>query len=150
MIGKYEKKKSVSEKSITIMAPKKMKGHSNDLRELFIKHFLQDDTEQETAQKVLISRNTVYSIITKYKSAKCVANMWGRGRKWKNPANIDRIIQRKIKVDRQKSVLSVKSELKTELGLTISESTIHRRLYEIGFNGRVARNKLYVSKDNWV
>ena len=53
-------------------------------------------------------------------------------------------------MNRRKSALSVKSELKTELDLTISESTIRRRLYEIGFNGRVARKKPYVSKNNRV
>ena len=53
-------------------------------------------------------------------------------------------------MDRRKSALSVKSKLKTELGLTISESTIRRRLNEIGFNGRVASKKPYVSKDNRV
>ena len=76
--------------------------------------------------------------------------MWGRGRKRKTTANVDRVIQRKIKVDRRKSALSVKSELQTELGLIISESTIRRRLYEIGLNGRVARKKPYVNKDNQV
>ena len=67
--------------------------------------------------------------------------MWRRGRKRKTTANIDRIIQRKIKVDCGKFALSVKFELKTELVLTISKSTIRRRLYEIGFNGRVAHKK---------
>ena len=65
--------------------------------------------------------------------------MWRRGRKRKTTANVHQVIQRKIKVDRRKSALSVKSELQTELGLTIYESTIRRRLYEIGLNGRVAR-----------
>ena len=136
--------------SITTVPPKKMKEHSNDLRELVIKHFLKGDTQREIPQRVLISHNTVHSIIAKYKSTKCVANMWERGRKRKTTANMDRIIQRKIKMDREKSAQSAKSELKTELGLTISESTIRRRLYEIGFNGRVARRKPYVSKDNLV
>ena len=125
-----------------------MKEYSNDLSELVIKHFLKGDTEREIAQKVLISCNTVHSIIAKYKSTKCIASMWRRGWKLKTIANIDRIIQRKIKVDRRKSALSVKSELKTELILTISESTICRRLYEVGFNGRITRKKPYVSKDN--
>ena len=58
-----------------------MKEHSNDLRELIIKHFLKGDTERKIAQKVLISRNTVHSIIANYKSTKCVASMCGRGRK---------------------------------------------------------------------
>ena len=53
-------------------------------------------------------------------------------------------------MDRRKSALSVKSELKTELILTISESTIRRRLYEVGFNGRIAHEKRYVSKNNRV
>ena len=127
-----------------------MKEHSNDLRELVIKHFLKGDTEREIAQQVLISRNIVHSIIAKYKSTKCVASMWERGRERKTTANIDRIMQRKIKVGRRKSALSVKSQLKTELGLKISESTIRRRLYKVGFNGRVARKKPYVSKDNRV
>lgn len=130
------------------MAPRKTKEHSNDLRELVIKHFLNGDVEREIAQKVLISRNTVHSIIAKYKSTKCIANMWGRGRKRKTTANADRVIQRKVKVNRRKSALSIKAELKTELGLTISESTIRRRLHDVGFYGRVARKKPYVSKEN--
>ena len=127
-----------------------MKKHSNDLHELVIKHVLKGDTEREIAQKVLISRNTVHSIIEKYKSTKCVASIWGRGRKQKTNANIDRIIQGKIKVHRRKAAFSVKSELRTGFGLTISESTIRRRLYEIGFKGYVGREKPYVSKDNQV
>ena len=136
--------------SIITMALKKTKEHSNDLRELVVKHFLNGKTERDIARDVFISRNTVHSIIKKYKSTKYVANMWGRGRKRKTTANVDRVIQRKIKVDRRKSALSVKSELQTELGLTISESTIRRRLYEIGLNGRVVRKKPYVNKDNRV
>ena len=120
------------------------------MRELVIKHFLKGDTERDIPQKVLISRNTVHSIIAKYKSTKCFASVWGRERKWKTAANIDRIIQRKIKMNRRKSALSVKSELKIELGLTISEPTIRRRFYEVGFNGRVACKKPYMSRDNRV
>ena len=66
-----------------------MKEHSNDLHELVIKQVLKGDTEREIAQKVLILRNTVHSRIAKYKSTKCVASMWGRGRKQKTNANID-------------------------------------------------------------
>ena len=143
-------KNFVSMISIITMALKMTEEHSNDLRELVIKNFLNGKTERDIVRDVFISCNTVHSIIKKYKSKKCVANMWGSGRKRKTIANVDRVIQRKIKVDRRKSALSVKSELQTELGLTISESTIRRRLYEIGLNGRVARKKPYVNKDNRV
>ena len=126
-----------------------MKEHSNDLRELVITHFLKGDIEREIPQKILISRNTVHSIIAKYKSTKRFSTM-RRRRKRKTTANIDRIIQGKIKMDRLKFALLVKFELKNELGLTISESTIRRRLYEVGFDGRVALKKPCMSKDNRV
>ena len=138
MIGKYEKEEVRFQDINHYRSSKKMKEYSNDLDELVIKHFLKDDTEREIAQKILMSCNTVHSTISKYKSTKCVVNMWETERKRKTTTNIDRIIQRRIKVDRRKSALSVKSELKSELGLTISESTMSRKLYEVGFNGRVA------------
>jgi transposase len=61
------------------MAPTNRKEYSNDLREVVIKHFLNGDSERETAKKVLISRNTVHYMISKYKSTKCIGNLIGRG-----------------------------------------------------------------------
>ena len=62
--------------------------------------------------------------------------------------HLDRIIQRKVKVDRRKSASSVKIDIESELGITISEQTVPRRLHEIGFKGRVTRKKPYVNKVN--
>ena len=90
----------MSEISVTIMASKTMEEQSNGLQELVIKHFLKGDTEREIAQKVMIPRKTVHSIVAKYKSSKCAANIWGPGRKRKTTAKIDRIVQSKIKGDR--------------------------------------------------
>ena len=59
-----------------------------------------------------------------------------------------RIIQRKIKADRRKSAPSVKVELQSKHGITISEQTVRRRLHEVGLFGRVARKKPYVNKVN--
>ena len=41
-----------------------------------------------------------------------------------------------------------KVELENELKVIISESTIRRRLHEVGLYGRVVRKKLYVNKVN--
>ena len=112
---------------------------------LLIKHFLNGDSEREIACKVLIPRSSVNYMITKYK---CIGNMIGRSRKRKTTIHIDRIIQRQIKTDRRKSSTSVKSELETELNITISETTIRRRAHEIGLYGRVARKKRYLNKTN--
>ena len=129
------------------MAPKK-KEYSYDFRELVIKHYLNGDSERFRAQKTLIPCDSVHYMIAKYKSTKCIRNIIGRGRKRQTTTHTDRIIQRKIKVDRRKSASSVKAELQTELDITISESTISRRAHEAGLYGRVARKKPYVNKIN--
>ncbi|CAF3787789.1 unnamed protein product [Rotaria magnacalcarata] len=129
------------------MAPKK-KEYSTDLRTLVIKHFLNGDSQREIAKKTLLSRETVRSMIKKYKSTKCIGNLFGRGRKRKTTATMDRLIQRKLKCNRRKSSRSVTAELQNHLGILISESTVQRRAHEIGLFGRVARKKPYVNKIN--
>ena len=63
-------------------------------------------------------------------------------------ASVDRIIQRKIKLDRRKSTPTVKAEIEQELGVIVHANTIRNRLHEIGFYGRVARKKPCVNKIN--
>ena len=63
-------------------------------------------------------------------------------------ASVDRIIQRRIKLDRQKSAPTVKAEIEKELGVIVHANTIRNRLHEIGLYGRVARKKPYVNKIN--
>ena len=54
----------------------------------------------------------------------------------------------KSRLDRRKSAPSVKVELQSEYGITISEQMVRRRLHEVGLFGRVARKKPYVNKVN--
>ena len=51
------------------MAPKKKK-YSVDLRQTVIKHYPNDHSEHEIAQKLIIPRNSVHYIIDKYKKKK--------------------------------------------------------------------------------
>ncbi|CAF3787979.1 unnamed protein product, partial [Rotaria magnacalcarata] len=78
----------------------------------------------------------------------CIGNIIGRGQKRKTSVHADRVIQRKIKVDRRKSASTAKVEIESELGIIISEQTVRRRQHESGFMGRVARKKPYVDKLN--
>ena len=48
-------------------------------------------------------------------------------------ASVDRIIQRKIKLDRRKSAPTVKAEIEKELDVIVHANTIRNRLHEIGF-----------------
>jgi len=129
------------------MAPKK-KEHSIDLRTLVIQHYLNGDSQREIAKKVLLSRETVRSMINKYKKTKCIKNLFSRGRKRKTTVTTDRLIQRKLKVERRKSARTVTTELEIELGILISEATVRRRAHEVGLLGRIARKKPYVNKVN--
>ena len=124
------------------------KEYSSDLHQLVIKHFLNGDSELETAKRVLIPRDSVHYIIAKYKSTKCIGNLMGRGRRRKTSTHTDCILQRKVKTNRRKSAASVKAELERQQKVIISESTVHRRLREIGLYGRVTRKKPYVNKIN--
>ena len=71
-----------------------------------------------------------------------------RGRKRKTSTHTDRILQRKVKTNRRKSATSVKVELESELKAIIAESTVRRRLHEVGLYGRIACKKPYVNKIN--
>ena len=97
---------------------------------------------------MLLSRLAVQSIIKKYKNTKCIGNLFGRGRKPKTTSMTDRLIQRKLKIDRRKSARTVTSELEKDLGILISESTIKRRAHKVGLFGPVARKKPYVNRTN--
>ena len=131
----------------TLMAPTRTE-HSNEFRELTIKHYLKGDSEREIASKVFCSRNSVHSMIMKYKKTECIANLAGRGRKRKTTVREDKVIQRKIKTDRRKSASSVKHEIMQEIGITISSQTVRRRAHEARSYGCVARKKPYVNKAN--
>ena len=79
---------------------------------------------------------------------KSSGNLKGRRRRQKTSTHTDRILQRKVKANRRKSVVSVKAELENELKVIISESTIRRRLHEVGLYERVTRKKPYLNRIN--
>ena len=67
---------------------------------------------------MLCSRNTIHSMIAKYKKTRCIANLAGRGRKRKATVRGDKLIQQKIKVDHRKSASSIQHEIMDELKIS--------------------------------
>ena len=73
---------------------------------------------------------------------------------WSPPANgnqsatTDRLIQRKLKLNRRKSARIVTFELEKDLGILINESAVKHQAHEMGLFGRVAGKKPYVNKTN--
>ena len=80
-------------------------------------------------------------MIDKYKSTKCIDHLFGRARIRKT----NRLIQRKLKLVRRKSVSMVKIETESEVGISLHVDTIRKRIHEFG---RVAHKKPYVTKIN--
>ena len=80
--------------------------------------------------------------------SKCVQNIIGRDRQRKTTVQFDRIMQRKVKVDRHRLASSVKAEIASELGIIIFEQIVHCGLNEVGLKGRIARKKPYIVKAN--
>ena len=87
-------------------------------------------------------------MVDKYKSTKCIGNLFGRGRKRKTRATTDRLIQRKLKLIRRKSASMVKIEIENELGISLHIDTLRKRAHEVGLCEQVAGNKPYANKIN--
>ena len=71
-------------------------------------------------------------MVDKYKSTKCIGHLFGRGRKRKMRTTTDRLIQRKLKLDRRKSASMVKIEIENELGISLHVDTIRKWAQEVG------------------
>ena len=126
------------------MTPKK-KEHTNDLRTLVIQHYQNGDLLSEVAATTPLFRSTVQYMVDKYKSTKCIGNLFGRACKRKTRAATARLIQHKLKLERQKSVATIKIEIENELGISLHVDTNRKWAHEVG---RVARKKPYVNKIN--
>ena len=126
------------------MAPKK-KEHSNALRILVIRHYQNGDSLSEIAAKTLLSQSTAQRMIDKYKSTKYTGNLFGCVRTRKTRTTTDRLIQRKLKLDRRKAVSTVKDEIENERRISLHVDTIRKWAHEVG---RVARKKPSVNKIN--
>ena len=94
----------------------KRKEHSNDFRSPVIRYFQNEESQREIATKTLLPRETARDIINKYKRTRCIGNLFGRGRKRKTTATIDRTIQRILKKDRQTSAEKVNSRDQETVG----------------------------------
>ena len=77
-----------------------------------------------------------------------MGNLFGRARRRKATATTDRLIQRKVKLDRRKSASAVKVEIENELRISLHVDTIRNRAHEGRLFGQVARQKPYVNNIN--
>ena len=71
-------------------------------------------------------------MVDKYKSTKCIGNLFGRSHKRKTRAATDQLIQHKLKLDGRKSASTVTLEIENELGISLHIYTIRKREHKVG------------------
>ena len=83
-------------------------------------------------------------MVDKYKSTKYIGHLFGCGRKRK----IHRVTQCKLKLDRRKSVFTVKVEIESEREISLCVDTIRKLANEVGLFRLVVHKKPHVNKIN--
>ncbi|CAI9549836.1 unnamed protein product [Staurois parvus] len=95
-----------------------------------------------------IPQSTVSGIVTKWKQLGTPATQPPSGRPRKMTERGKRMLKCTVRRSHQLSAESIAKELQTSCGLQISTTTVCRELHGIGFHGRAAASKPYITKCN--
>ncbi|CAI9584162.1 unnamed protein product [Staurois parvus] len=91
---------------------------------------------------------TFSGIITKWKQLGTTTTQTQSGRSCKMTERGQRMLKHTVRRSGQLSAESIAKDLQTSCGLQISTTTVHRELHGMGFHGRAATSKLYITKCN--
>ncbi|CAI9613117.1 unnamed protein product [Staurois parvus] len=95
-----------------------------------------------------IPRSTVSGIITKWKQLGTTATQPQSGRPRKMTKRSQCMLKHTVRRSHQLSAKSIAKDLQTTCGLQISTTTVRRELHGMGFHGRAAASKPYITKCN--
>ncbi|CAI9585583.1 unnamed protein product, partial [Staurois parvus] len=95
-----------------------------------------------------IPQSTVSGIITKWKQLGTTATQPQSGRPHKMTERDQCMLKRTLRRSHQLSAESIARDLQTLCGLQIRTTTVHGELHGIGFHGRPAASKPYITKCN--
>lgn len=127
---------------------RKGKNTSLEQRKLVILHYENGKKYKDIAEMLNIKPNTVGDIIRRYKNEDRIEFIQQTGQPKKLTETEERAIVRKIKINPRLSAPKIVTEVSTEFGKTISESTVRRIIKREGYNGRVARKKPFMNLTN--
>lgn len=126
----------------------KKKELDGDLRKLIIKHHHDGLGYKKISVILKVDRNTVASIVQKYKRSGITTNLPRSGRRPKTSERIDRSITKIAEIDRRASAPKITSIINEQFGLSLNPQTIRNRLKNHGFKGEIAIKKPWISKKN--
>ena len=81
----------------------------------------------------MLPRETIRYLIRRYKETKCAGYVFGRVRKRKTTAATDRLIVYKIKSNRRLSAHKVKTEIESELRISLNVNTISKEYMKLDY-----------------
>ena len=127
-------------------------GRSQELSEFqrgtVIGCHLCNKSSREISSLLNIPQSTVSGIITKWKRLGMTAAQPWSGRPRKMTEQGQWMLLCIVHRGRQLSAESIATDLQTSCGLQISSRTVCRELHGMGFHGRAAASKPYISKCN--
>ncbi len=127
-------------------------GRSQELSEFqrgtVIGCHLCNKSSREISSLLNIPQSTVSGIITKWKRLGMTATQPRSGRPCKMTERGQRMLRRIVRRGRQLSAESIATDLQSSCGLQISSRTVRRELHGMGFHGRAAASKPYITKCN--
>ncbi|KAI2662490.1 Transposable element Tcb2 transposase [Labeo rohita] len=125
-------------------------GRSQELSEFqcgtVIGCHLCNKSSREISSLLNIPQSTVSCIIRTWKRLGTTATQPRSGRPCKLTERGQRMLRRLVRRGRQLSAESVAADLQTSSGLQISSRTVRRKLHGMGFHGRAAASKPYITK----
>lgn len=122
------------------------KRTSLDIRKVVIKLHNEGKVSREIAKILAIGKSTVNDVINKFKTTNTLKDKSCPGRPRKTTNRVDKVIKRKAVADVKKNAAIIARELREENLADISQSTVSRRLNEVGLFGRVGVKKPLISK----
>jgi len=105
-------------------------------------------SSHEMSSLLNIPQSAVSGIITKWKRLGTTATQPQSGRPRKMTERGQRMLRRTVRRGRQLSAESIATDLQTSCGLQISSRTVCRELHGMGFHGRAAASRPYITKCN--
>ena len=105
-------------------------------------------TEDEIGEKLGRSRNTVHTVIAKYKENRATTVAKRSGRPCILTERDERQLKRIVKSDCKQPLSVIRENLAESSGTVVSKSTIRRKLCDMGYNSRIAVHKPLLSNKN--
>lgn len=132
--------------AINMDKPPPRQEHSSDLRLRCVVKSTRGLGARRISKELEMPLSTVKSILRNYRERGHVFNAPRSGRPRITDERTDRRIARAVEKNRFASAAGVAAAISEAVGKPVTASTVRNRLKAVGFNGRSARKKPYLSK----